>query len=583
MAGVIALIGVATGEASVVAATADQSVTFTVGTYQDIDSLNVTVGLLVVDYEIWNITLPTLTNKAASDFSIEPGLADQWEVSPDGLTVTYRLRDNMKWSDGQPLTADDVAYTINRSRDEEWTNHASVTANLDATVTDARTVVVTSSVPDPKLPILDVYIVPKHIHEAISAEDLPNYDATDNVAGGPFKIVERKEGEFVRLERNPNWYGAKPDMDQVVFRFFADQESEFTALKAGDIDAVDSVPETLYSTLTPGGEIAPIGGNQGSFRELAMNAGCESGIGDGHVALKDIEVRQAINWAIDRQLLLEKTVSGFGSVGLGIGTSASPAWDLEVPEAEQYKFDPDKARTMLDEAGWVDADGDGVREKDGTDLRFRYFDRSVGDAAETTPFITKWLADIGIATDVRTFDEDSLIAQIGKGEYDMFTWGWTPYVDPDPMLSYFTTAEVTTDPDSPLANDANWCNAEYDELYLAQKQELDPVKRRELVQKMLRIFYDEAAYVVLFKYDDLMAIRSDRWSGFEEARQPAKSGPGLFNNTSPAYVMLKYKGGSSGGGGGAVWLGIGAAAILGLTGVSLFIRRRRGTGDDDRE
>jgi peptide/nickel transport system substrate-binding protein len=165
----------------------------------------------------------------------------------------------------------------------------------------------------------------------------------------------------------------------------------------------------------------------------------------------------------------------------------------------------------------------------------------------------------------------------------MFTWGWTPYVDPDPMLSYFTTAEVTTDPGSPLANDANWCNAEYDELYLAQKQELDPAKRREMVQRMLRIFYDEAAYVVLFKYDDLMAIRADRWSGFEEARQPAKSGPALFNNTSPAYVMLKYKGGSTSGAGGAAWLGIGAAAVLGVTGVSLFVRRRRGAREDDRE
>ena len=100
---------------------------------QDIDSINPLVGALVIDYEIWNLQYATLTDKAADDFAVIPGLAESWEVSDDGLTVTYTLREGLKWSDGEPLTAEDVAYTINRSRDEEWINHVSTTANLDAT------------------------------------------------------------------------------------------------------------------------------------------------------------------------------------------------------------------------------------------------------------------------------------------------------------------------------------------------------------------------------------------------------------------------------------------------------------------
>ena len=156
-------------------AAAQDEVTLTVGLVQDMSSPNVTVGYLVPEFDVWNLQYATLTDKSAEDFSTIPGLAESWEGSDDGLTYTYKLRDGLKWSDGEPLTADDIAYTINRSRDEQWANHFSTTGNLDATAIDARTVKITSSVPDPKLPTMDVYIVPKHIYESIDAEALLEY------------------------------------------------------------------------------------------------------------------------------------------------------------------------------------------------------------------------------------------------------------------------------------------------------------------------------------------------------------------------------------------------------------------------
>ena len=120
----------------------DEKVTLTVGLMQDLDSPNPTAGYLVSAYELWNLQYATLTDKAADDFAIEPGLAEKWEASNDGLTYTYTLREGLQWSDGEPLTADDVAWTINTSRDQEWINHAATTANLDAKVIDDRTVLV---------------------------------------------------------------------------------------------------------------------------------------------------------------------------------------------------------------------------------------------------------------------------------------------------------------------------------------------------------------------------------------------------------------------------------------------------------
>jgi peptide/nickel transport system substrate-binding protein len=580
VAGLFGLTAIAAGMST--GASAEGELTFSVGITQDIDSLNVTVGFLVIDYEIWNLTLPMLTSKAATDFSILPSMAESWTSSEDGLTWTYKLRSDLKWSDGVPMTADDVAYTITRSVQDGWWNHTTVTGNLTATATDAQTLVVVSSVPDPKLPILDVYIVPKHIYEKISAEDLPNYLADDYVSGGPFQIVERKEGEFVRLVQNPNWFGKKPAMDQLVFRTFETAEAQYNALKAGDLDAVDDVPGKIFATIMAGDEpnITGIAGNQGSFSELAMNSSCPTGIGDGHVALKDPNVRRAINWSLDRQLMVDKVLNGFGKPAVGISASANPAFDYQVEADQTYSYDPAKANALLDEAGWIDTNGDGVRDKDGVELKLRYFDRSVGGAADTTPFITGFLKDVGIATDVKTFDEDSLAAIQSKSEFDLYTWGWSPYADPDNMLSNFTSSAVPTDPAVGGYNDGNWCNAEYDALYEQQKVELDPAKRADLIQQMHKIFVNDGPYAVLFKYDNLQAFRSDRWQNFE--RQPAEVGPIMFTQTSSAYLNLEPVSGDSDGGGGTNTIVVIGIALVAAGVVLTLVRSRRKKSADDR-
>ena len=145
------------------AADGDDKVVFTVGVVNDYDTLNPIVGVEVPDYEVWNLQYATLTDKAAADFSTIPGLAESWEASNDGKTYTYTLREGLTWSDGTPLTSEDIAYTVNRANKEEWLNYDSTVTNLTAKVIDDRTVEIASSVPDPKLPAMDVYILPKHI------------------------------------------------------------------------------------------------------------------------------------------------------------------------------------------------------------------------------------------------------------------------------------------------------------------------------------------------------------------------------------------------------------------------------------
>ena len=569
---------------------------FTVGYTQDIDSMNVAVGVTVAAFEAWNIQYATLTDKSAEDFSVTPGLAESWEGSADGKTWTYKLRPDLKWSDGQPLTSEDIVYTINRSRKEAWLNHAAVVASIKAEAPDPTTVVITSSVPDPKLPVMDVYIVPKHIFEKYSAKELTKYDALDGVGSGPYVLEEFKKGQFARFKANPNYWRGEPALDAVVIRNFNNADAMVAALRSGEIDAAQQVPGAAFDRLADEPDIEVVEGNQGAFNEFALNGG--DGLKKGHPALSDPLVRQAIAHAIDKQTLVDRIHDGHATPADTISPSANPEWMPEVPEDQRFEFDLDKANALLDEGGYEDTDGDGVREMPGggQPLRLRYAVRSeTPNAQPTAEFITGWLKDIGIATTQKVYDDGQLTEVIGKGDYDLFEWGWTPYVDPDTMLFYFTCSQVSQDPEDPTNyyNDASLCDKGYDRLYEQQKVELDPEKRKQIVHEMLLRFARTGVYNALYTYPDLQAYRTDRFEGF--VRQPEGIGPVLFSNTSPSYASLRpitatsESGAAAAGGGGGGDDGGGSTGIIVLVvlaalavagGTWVVIRRRTA---DDRE
>jgi peptide/nickel transport system substrate-binding protein len=563
----------------------------TIGVTNDVDTLNPVVGVEVPDYEVWNMQYATLTDKAAEDFETIPGLAESWEGSEDGLTYTYTLREGLMWSDGQPLTAEDVAYTINRSRDEEWLNYSSTTGNLTATAPDERTVVIESSVPDPKLPTMDVYILPKHIWEKQNATQVTKYNGLDGVGSGPFTLTELKRGQFWRLEANDNYWAGRPAVDEVVFRLFNNPDAMVAALKTGEIDAIHDVPTSSFKELEQTEGIVAVQGQQGGFEELALNGG--QGLKKPHPALADIRVREAIAHAIDDETLIDRVLQGLGAPAETMSPSANPAWIPELSDDERFAFDLDEARRILDEAGYEDTDGDGVREMPGggQPVNLVYAVRTESQTAPgVAEFVSGWLRDIGIAVTQRPMSDSKLTEVIGKGEYDLFHWGWTPFVDPDPMLSYFTCGQLSQDPENPTNyyNDANWCDEEYDRLYQEQKVELDPERRTEIVHEMLRLFHDSATYDVLFLSPDLQAYRTDRFQGW--TRQPAEIGPVLFSNSSPTYALLEPvsaedpeaaagEGEEDEGMGAVEILAILAALVLLGAGVAWVVMRRRTAGE----
>ena len=557
----------------------DDSVVLRIGLTQDWETLNPTVGFAVSEYEIWNIHYATLTDKAAADFEVEPGLAESWVESNDGLTYTYTLREGLKWSDGEPLTAEDVAWNVNTARDQGWDNFYSTVVNLDARVIDERTVEITSSVPDPKLPNMDIYLVPKHIWEPIATDydAAVEYDALDGVGSGPFVISEFTQSQSIVMQANPNywgWEGEEPPIDTLIFRYFSNPDAMVAALQQGELDAVHQFPASSYDALVADENIEVIAGVQGGFDEIAINGGAVTG--QPHPALLDLEVRRAISFAIDREAVIEDLWAGLAEPTDVIGVSADPRWLPDIPDDKAFSYDPTRANQILDDAGYADSDGDGIREMpDGTNpIVLRHALNTDSDiAGPIAELFSGWMADIGIGVEIESYDQDTLYGVIAEGNYDTFFWGWTPFVDPDPMLSYFTAAELES------YNDANWMDPRFEELYLEQKVELDPERRIEIVHEMLTIFHDAAIYVPLYLNPDLQAYRTDRFEGW--VRQPADIGPVIFSNSSPSYAQLRPVGSDAGPDvGGANWMLYGGVALAVILVLAILMTRRKASADE---
>jgi peptide/nickel transport system substrate-binding protein len=567
----------------------DDLIALRVGITQDWEVLNPTSGYTVPAYEVWNLHYATLTDKAADDFATIPGLAESWEEVEPGLSYTYTLREGLQWSDGEPLTADDVAWNINTGRDQGWDVMISTVQNIEATVVDERTVQITSSVPDPKLPTMDVYLVPQHIWEPIATDydAATQYAADDGVGSGPFVTSEFTPGQSVVMDANPNywgWEGEEPPYDQVIFRLFENQDAMVAALQQGELDAAHGFPASSWDALEGDENIEVVAGLQGGFDQIAINGGAVEG--QPHPALLDIEVRRAIGHALDRPAIIEDLWFGHATPIDTISPSADPKWVPEIPEEDRLSYDPELANQILDGAGYMDTDGDGIREMpDGTNpIIIHHAVNTDGDlAGPVGDLMVGWMAEIGIGVELDAYDQDALFTVLGEGSYDTFWWGWTPFVDPDPMLSYFTGDQLSYVEEGELVlgwNDANWSDPRYDELYLEQNQELDPERRVELVHEMLTIFHDAAVYFPAYVSPDLQAYRTDTFEGW--VKQPAEVGPVMFSNSSPSYVQLTPIGADAGASGTnwLLWGGI-AAGVLVIAGVFLAMRNR--STADERE
>jgi peptide/nickel transport system substrate-binding protein len=567
--------------------------TFTIGYSQDIDTLNPFAGFLSISYEVYADVYDLLTGWSQKDFSPVPGIAESWTASPDGKTWTFKIRSGVKWSDGQPLTAKDVAYTFNRVVNGETENAAfyNYVANLKkVTAPDDTTAVFELSAADPIMTHMWVPILPEHIWKNVSEKDAGTFDNKEMVGTGAFQLVEQKPGEFIKLKANKSYWGGAPKIDNLIYRIFKNDDAMAQALQKGEIDAVADIGANQFLALKDKPGITTVQATGLSFSELGFNTGAATTdnqpVGDGHPALKDKALRQAIGYAIDQQTIVNKVLRGLGKPGVGVIPPVYTAYKFD-PGANARTFDIAKANSLLDAAGYTKG-SDGIRldPKSGKKLDFRLFGRTEDENSKgVVPYIQDWMNQIGIKTKVQFVTDDKLTDIIAHGNYEMFTWGWGVEPDPGFQLSTFTCDQRDSGTaKDPVAgwSDSFYCNPAYDALYQQQSNEIDPAKRAELVKQMQQMIYDDAPYIVTYYVDSLEAYRSDKWTGVQ--RQPTDGGNVFFQYGTYSYRNLDLVSAQedSGGGGLAtgVIVGIGVAAAALVAGGVVAFARRRSTADE---
>ncbi|MGD9676564.1 MAG: ABC transporter substrate-binding protein, partial [Candidatus Bipolaricaulia bacterium] len=333
-----------------------------IGMTQDVDNLNPFVGYSVPAYEVYHLNYDMLVGYAANG-DARPEIADSWTTSDDGLVWTFKIHPGIKWQDGEPLTAKDVAFTYNYIIDNEMSAFNTFTANIEkAVAVDDDTVQFRLTKPKANMLRLWIPIMPEHIWSKISPKSAGNDFQNDPpvIGSGPFQVVEAKKGAFVRLVANKDYWKGAPTLDEVILEVYQNQDTMTMDLKSGNLDVAFGVPVAQFNALKDTTGITAQAAEQKYLVELAMNS-YASPDSRANPVLQDERFRQAASWAVDKEKIVETCVGGYADVGESILVpSTDGAW---TPTAdERFGYDPKKAEQLLDDAGYTDNDGDGVRE-----------------------------------------------------------------------------------------------------------------------------------------------------------------------------------------------------------------------------
>jgi peptide/nickel transport system substrate-binding protein len=535
-------------------ATAQTSNVLRVGTGQDLDSMNPYQTALVVGFEVFTLNYELLVGFGQQLEPI-PGYATSWEVSDDGLEYTFTIPEGKLWSDGQPATSEDARFSMQLLLDaingedgflclgyiDPYLVNAAVSA---VSAPDPQTLVITLDRANERILGTYVPILPAHIWADKADTICDDTFETPIVGSGPYQAQEWETGQFVRFTKNPN-YGAELAADEVVMSFFETEDTMAQALRNGELDYAQNVLSDQFDQLAAEEGITTVAGTANGFTELGFNT---YGTGTGNViegggpstpALLDAAFRDALGYAIDKDLLVERVLGGYGEPGTTQVPPFQTAW--HTPPAEPRTFDLTLADQKLTEAGYaVDASGARLDQEGNPivlDLVFPDSDTSYSTSAE---FIVEWWGELGIAVNPAQYDSDTLVELMLPPEadpeagytadYDLFIWGWGGDVDPNSLLEIFTCDQIGN------LSDSMYCNPTYDELFIQQNEAASPEERKPLMDQMQEIMYEEAPYHILFYDAALHAYREDTFTNW--VNQPDNGTP-LFGYGPYGYTQLQ--------------------------------------------
>jgi peptide/nickel transport system substrate-binding protein len=548
----------------------------------------------VGDQEVIDGVYPFLTEIGKTG-DLAPYLATKWTTSADKLSWTFTLRSGLKWSDGQPLTASDVAWTYNlimKNSAAGAVNGGLVTGFKSVTAPNATTLVITTSQPQANVPYAgaSIPVVPEHVWNS-HVSDIANYanhGPYPVVGYGPWNLTGYVSNQYATLTASKNFYGGAPGYQTLIVQYYANSDAAVDALRTGGLDEIDDLTAAQYESLKgkSGIGLYPTVSNIWDAIEVNSGARTQSGkkFGNGNPLLANSSVRKAISLAINRKELVSKVLDGLGVVGAGYWPPAyQDYWSTPTGDTNDG-YDPAEAIKVLEAAGFTKTNAQGIRvdPKTGKELSFRLGIHSDSESTDSqlAPYIQEWLQAVGIKITVQSMSYNQLNSVLPEGNWDLLMDSWnTTSPDPTQLFSLQTCGALPTNESTPGLTDSFFCDPAYDKLFTQQATEFSQAQRTATVDQMQDILYNQGNDIILYYQDNLEAVRT---ADVDDYFYGSKNAQGFYPQESDYLNWIEAKPAQAAAGGSSTGLEIGipiVVVVIVAAGALIVVRRRRTAGD----
>jgi len=479
-----------------------------------------------VDQDVSGLVFTGLT-RFDRDGTIVADLASSFEADPTGKIWTFTIRSDANWQDGAPVTADDVMYTVGLLQDPAYTGPFA-DAFRGVTVEALAPKIVRFTLPDVYAPFAastTVALLPAHLLGKVAFADLARQPFNMQPIGtGPFRVSE-VDSRQVTLVRSDDFYRTKPArarayLDKVVLRFYRDGSEALAALARGEVDATGGLSPQDASRARTLKSVDLFSLPTNDFTALFLN------VRPSKAVFRDLAVRRAIATAIDRGKVLQAAVDGRGTVADEFVPPPSWAFARDIP---RYPFSATDAKALLDAAGWIDHDADGIRDKGGVALKFSISTSDEPQRVAAAQRIAEDLATVGMKIDVVTVPFAELVDRVARQrEFDALLVGITVGNDPDPY-PFFHSSQVN----DPGDDFSGYSTLAMDRLLEQARKTVDQTKRRDLFAQVWTAIATDVPVVFLY-YTDYLYAQSHTLQGFRVS--PVNDPPQRFWNIEDWYV-----------------------------------------------
>jgi peptide/nickel transport system substrate-binding protein len=509
-----------------------------IGTTGTIESLNPFVTDDTLTFDFFQAMYPFLVQYNLATAKLVPDLATSWQTTQGGKRVTFALVKGAHWSDGKPLGAADVAWTLNlmiKFKNGPSAAWAGTVAHITKVVAvNATTVQVNynKAVSDGLAQLASIPVLPKQFWGKYATGNGKALTQVENaptggkpmVGGGPFVFLRYDKDQAAIFEKNPRYFGQKPHIAGFGVQFFGNDDAEVAALKGNDIDLAmgnPSLPPTDVRPIKEDG-LRIYTGPSVSFDDLIINTNSKK---TSHRELLNPKVREALEYATNRAQINKTVLLGYATSGASIIPPSTGVW--HDPAVKPLPYDIAKANQLLDAAGDKRGSG-GIRVADGHQMAYTVLvSPDVAGGLRMAQLIAQSYAKVGVKLTVKQIDDDALedaLTQNHYRDFDMAMWGWDTEYDPDYMLDAMTCQQYGDN------NDSGYCNKQYDAMYAAQGVATNMAQRLKIVYAMQNKVANDRPYIVLHYLDVL--------EGWSRAWTTVKEGPtGFLSSFTPQSLL----------------------------------------------